>query len=72
MSLSVAERSKRYRDRKRGGPPREPQPCGTLGGLRRHEKEGPVTCPACIAYRSEHNHEMYELRKSRRNVADRG
>ncbi len=47
--MTGAERSRRARDRKRGGPPRELEPHGTLAAIRRHERNGEKvsTCEPC-------------------------
>jgi hypothetical protein len=58
-----AERQRAYRDRKRGGPPREPEPCGTLAAVRRHRRHGEQLDAACRdAYNAAHR-EMYARRK---------
>ena len=60
-----AESAKASRDRKRGGPPREPKPCGTIAAVRRHEYWGEELDPACEAARAEWNAEQYRKRKER-------
>lgn len=40
--------SKAYRDRKRGGPPRELHPCGTIGAYDRHLRAGEYACDPCL------------------------
>ena len=45
--MTAAERAKRYRDAKRGGPPREPAPCGTYAAARRHQRRGEPLDDAC-------------------------
>ena len=62
---SPAERSRAYRDRKRGGAPRQPQPCGTLAAYRRHERAQEAPCEACKAAHAEYQRELYAKRKSR-------
>lgn len=42
MAMSDAERARRYRERQRGGPPRQPAPCGTRQGAQRHRRDGDV------------------------------
>jgi hypothetical protein len=49
MTLTPATYARRYRDRKRGGPPRTPQPCGTRAAATRHRRRGEPLCDACIA-----------------------
>lgn len=44
--MSDAERARRYRDRLRGGPPRELKPCGTRAAKVRHQRHG-ETCATC-------------------------
>ena len=44
---SPAERSRAYRDRKRGTPPRTPAPCGTIAAYARHLRNGEQPCDAC-------------------------
>ncbi len=60
-----AERSRAYRDRKRGGPARTPQPCGTLAAYRRHERAQEAPCQACKAAHAEHQRALYTKRKGR-------
>lgn len=43
----TADKSRRYRDRKRGRPPREPKPCGTLAAYRRHQRHNEPIDDAC-------------------------
>ena len=62
---SPAERSRAYRDRKRGGAPRQPQPCGTLAAYRRHERAQEASCEACKAAHAEHQRALYAKRKGR-------
>jgi len=52
---SNAERSRAYRDRKRGGPPRTPAPCGTPAAYRRHVNAGEDACDACRAAWAEYH-----------------
>lgn len=57
-----AETQRAYRDRKRGGPPRALQPCGTLAAYRRHQRHGEPVDQACRdAYNAEHRR-MYATR----------
>jgi hypothetical protein len=46
-SLVSADRSRAYRERQRGGPPRAPQPCGTYAAYRRHQRHGEPIDDAC-------------------------
>lgn len=59
-----AERAKAYRDRKRGGPARQPQPHGTRAAFRRHERAGEAPCAACKAWQAQYQRERYAKRKS--------
>jgi hypothetical protein len=60
-----AERSRAYRDRKRGGPARTPQPHGTRAAFRRHERAGEPPCDACKAWQAQYQRERYVAKKSR-------
>ncbi len=42
-----AKRSRAYRDRKRGDPPRTLAPCGTTAAYARHLRHGEQPCDAC-------------------------
>lgn len=53
------------RNRLRGGPPREPQPCGTWAAACRHQRRGEPLDDACKQAVTDHNAEMYRVRKSR-------
>lgn len=61
-----AERSRAYRDRKRGTPPREPKPHGTVAAYRRHERHGEQPCQACRKAWAEYQRELYRQRKERK------
>lgn len=61
--MSNAERQKRYRDRKRGAPPRELEPCGTRAAATRHRRAGEPLCDACIEAERE-----YQRKPSSRTV----
>jgi len=51
MAIVNADRSRRYRDRRRGAPPRQPQPCGTYAAYRRHQRHHETPCDPCrVAY----------------------
>ena len=58
-----AERSRAYRDRKRGKAPRVPQPCGTLAAYRRHQRAQEAPCEACRAAWAEAQRRYYAKRK---------
>ena len=47
MAHTPAEKQARYRDNKRGGPARVPQPCGTYAAYRRHARNSEEPCKAC-------------------------
>ena len=65
MALSDAERSRRYRNRLRGGPPRprKLKPHGTPAAYRRHVKAGEVPCEPCREAESERQRQLYRARK---------
>ena len=46
-----------YRDRVRGGPPRQPQPCGTYAAYRRHQRYGEQPCDLCRVAKNEYEKE---------------
>lgn len=58
-----AERSRAYRDRKRGGAPRTPAPCGTTAAYARHLRNGEQPCDACREANAERHRELYRRRK---------
>lgn len=58
-----AERSKRYRDRLRGGPARVPQPCGTTAAYARHLRHGETPCDACRKANAERHRALYAKRR---------
>lgn len=60
---SPAERSRRYRDRKRGTPPRTPAPCGTTAAYARHLRHGEQPCQACREANAAKHRELYRKRK---------
>ena len=64
-----AERSRAYRDRKRGGAPREPKPHGTMAAYRRHERAQEPPCQACKQAHAEYQRAMYANRKARASGA---
>jgi len=45
---NVHEHAKRWRDKQRGGPPREPAPCGTRAAAARHRRRGEPLDAACV------------------------
>jgi len=48
MTVAEAKRSRKYRDAKRGGPPRTPKPCGTRSAALRHRRHNETVCEACL------------------------
>ena len=64
-----AERSRAYRDRKRGGAPREPKPHGTMAAYRRHERAQEPPCQACKQAHAEYQRVLYANRKARASGA---
>jgi hypothetical protein len=71
MGRTDAQRAKRYRDRKRGGPPRQLEPCPSVAAYRRHGRKGgegwaACTDPAgCREAWSKRQHDLYENRKAK-------
>lgn len=65
MGRTDAERSRRYRDRKRGGPPRELVPHGEPGAYARHIRAGEEACDACKRAESKRQHRLYLARKDK-------
>lgn len=68
LTAGVADRTEYWRERRaveRGGPPREPKPCGTVAAARRHQRNGEPFDPACAAVWKDHQAEMYRNRKSK-------
>lgn len=47
MAKTDAQRAREYRDRKRGKPPRQLQPCGTYAAAVRHRRHGDPVCDLC-------------------------
>lgn len=64
-----AERSRAYRDRKRGGAPRQPKPHGTMAAYRRHERAQEPPCQACKQAHAEYQRALYANRKARASGA---
>jgi hypothetical protein len=58
-----ADKQRAYRERLRGGPPRQPQPHGTRAAIRRHERAGEPLCDACRIERNRLARERYTQRK---------
>jgi hypothetical protein len=58
-----AESQRAYRDRKRGGPPRTPKPCGTMAAYRRHQRHGEPIDDACREAYNAEQRRLYRLRK---------
>lgn len=59
-----AERSRAYRDRKRGGPPRKLLPHGTIAAYRRHERAGEEPCTRCRKAHARYQADLYARRRS--------
>jgi hypothetical protein len=68
MGQTDAERARRYRDRKRGGPPRELRPHGTRAAVRRHERAGEEPCEECRVAERARQRELYRSRKAVRRL----
>jgi hypothetical protein len=58
MAKDDAQRSREYRDRKRGAAPRTVQPCGTIAAARRHYRAGEIPCPPCRAALAQRTREI--------------
>lgn len=65
MGKSDAARARKYRDRRRGGPPREPEPCPSAAAFKRHVRAGETPCDGCKIKEAERQHDLYEARKER-------
>lgn len=65
MGRTDAQRARRYRDRRRGGPPRELEPCPSPAAYARHVRAGETPCDGCKAKEAERQHNLYEQRKER-------
>ena len=66
---TMAEQRSRYqiyRDKKRGGPPRKLEPCGTWAAAMRHIRAGETLDAKCEQARVDHNAEQYEKRKAKK------
>lgn len=61
-----AERQRAYRDRLRGGPPREPEPCGTVAAARRHQRAGEQLDDACRDAWRAYRREIQRANRARR------
>lgn len=48
--MTDADRARRYRDKRRGGPPRQVKACGAPGdaGARRHRRHLEPVCDLCL------------------------
>lgn len=64
LDPDTAEKQRAYRDRKRGGPPRQPAPCGTLAAFRRHQRHSEQIDAACREAYNAAQREMYRKRKT--------
>jgi len=73
MTDGQRSRWARYRDRKRGGPPRQLDPHGSLGAVRRHQRASEDLCDECAPVWSDHKHAAYLRRKgvSEEEIEDR-
>jgi hypothetical protein len=59
-----AEAQRAYRDRLRGGPPRQPAPHGTAAAIRRHERHGEPLCEPCRLERNRLARNYYAKRRA--------
>ena len=64
--MSGAERSRKARDKKRGGPPRELVPCGEWAAHQRHVRRGEPIDQACKDAAIRHRAEQYQKRQKRK------
>lgn len=64
MGQSDATRARRYRDRKRGGPPRELAPHGTVAAFRRHKRAKETPCDPCREAERDRQATLYQRRKN--------
>lgn len=64
---AAADRARRYRDRKRGGVPRELSPCGTRSAATRHRRHGEPLCDECRAAERSY---IAAKQRERRNPSD--
>lgn len=65
MGQSDATRARNYRDRRRGGPPRELEPHGTVAAFKRHKRAKETPCDPCRLAEKRRQNRLYEARKSR-------
>jgi hypothetical protein len=59
----TADSQRAYRDRLRGGPPRELAPHGTRAAIRRHERHQEPLCEPCRLERNRLARNMHTQRK---------
>jgi len=59
-----AEAQRAYRERVRGGPPRQPAPHGTPAAIRRHERNHEPLCEACRLERNRLARDYYAKRRA--------
>lgn len=64
MTNVSAESARQWRDKQRGGPPRELKPHGTTAAMRRHERDGEPLCDECDKVRKDRNAAYYRKRKA--------
>lgn len=65
MAKNDAQRAREYRDRKRGRPPRELQPCGTYAAAVRHRRKAEPICDLCRTVLAERARTYYRTTSSR-------
>ena len=61
--MTPADKQRAYRDRLRGGPARQPAPCGTLAAFRRHQRHNEPIDDLCRAAYNAAHRAMYKARK---------
>lgn len=63
--MTEAERARRYRDKRRGGPPRQLAPCGTYAAYRRHQRNGEPIDDACRGAYTDYQRDLQQARRER-------
>ena len=66
--MTPAERSRRYRDNRRGRPPRNPAPCPSVAAAKRHLRNGEPMDPACAEALRLYNAEAARRHRDRRKT----
>lgn len=61
-----AEVQRAYRDKLRGGPPREPEPCPSVAAARRHQRAGEEMCSGCRVVWREYRRPIQRANRARK------